>query len=201
MIFETVSLYQVSSIWWTQAHPHFEYLHEWTAYEARRAPSSSWCHIDETLSYKEHLTHVAAELKSCNNLTWKLASMTAAIILTGTPVCVTESTCVCSCDSRAYYQPFCYFFAPVNTTLANLSLQSGKFASCYKKAQVIWLLKKPGLEILSPAACRPISNQSAVSRVFERLVLTSLRPHLPTSPSYDQLTRRSIPPRLYCWRF
>ena len=31
-------------------------------------------------------------------------------------------------------------FAPVFATLANLSLQSGKFPSCYKKAQVLPLL-------------------------------------------------------------
>jgi len=37
-------------------------------------------------------------------------------------------------------------FAPVIATLANLLLQSGKFSffpSCYKKAQVLPLLKKP----------------------------------------------------------
>jgi len=47
-------------------------------------------------------------------------------------------------------------FAPVITTLANLSLQSGKFPSCYKKAQVLPLLKKPGLEISSPANYKQI---------------------------------------------
>ena len=35
---------------------------------------------------------------------------------------------------------------PVIATLANLSLQSGKFPFCYKKARVLPLLKKPGLE-------------------------------------------------------
>ena len=34
----------------------------------------------------------------------------------------------------------------LRTTFANLSLQSGKFPSCYKKAQDLPLLKKPGLE-------------------------------------------------------
>ena len=49
-------------------------------------------------------------------------------------------------------------FAPVIATLADLSLQSGKFPSCYKKAQMLPLLKKPGLETSSPANYRPISN-------------------------------------------
>ena len=41
-------------------------------------------------------------------------------------------------------------FEPVIATLANLSLQLGKFPSCYKKAQLLPLLKKPGLESSSP---------------------------------------------------
>jgi len=69
-------------------------------------------------------------------------------------------------------------FAPVMATLANLSLQSGKFPSCYKKAQVLPLLKNPGLESSSPVNYRPISNLTTVSKVLERLVLTRLRPHL-----------------------
>ena len=52
------------------------------------------------------------------------------------------------------------------------------FPSCYKKAQVLPLLKKAGLDSSSPAnySYRPISNLSTVSKVLERLVLTRLRP-------------------------
>jgi len=77
-------------------------------------------------------------------------------------------------------------FAPVITTLANLSLQSGKFPSCYKKAQVLLLLKKPGLESSSPANYRPILNLTTVFKVLERLVLTRLRPHLLGSANFSQ---------------
>ena len=77
-------------------------------------------------------------------------------------------------------------FAPVIATLANLSLQSGKFPSCYKKAQVLPLLKKPGLESSSLANYRPISNLTTVSKVLERLVLTRLRPHLLGSANFSQ---------------
>ena len=46
-------------------------------------------------------------------------------------------------------------FAPVVATLASLSLQSGKFPSCCKKAQMLPLLNKSGLEGSSPANYRP----------------------------------------------
>jgi len=77
-------------------------------------------------------------------------------------------------------------FAPVIATLADLSLQSGKFPSCYKKAQVLPLLKKPGLETSSPANYRPISNLTTDSKVLERLVLTRMRPHLLGSANFSQ---------------
>ena len=38
-------------------------------------------------------------------------------------------------------------FAPVITRLANMSFQSGKFPACYKRAQVLPLLKKAGLDL------------------------------------------------------
>ena len=47
-------------------------------------------------------------------------------------------------------------FAPAITKLANLSLRSGKFPACYKRAQVLPLLKKAGLDTSSPANYRPI---------------------------------------------
>jgi len=37
-------------------------------------------------------------------------------------------------------------FVPVIATLANLSLRSGKFQACLKRAQVLPLLKKAGLD-------------------------------------------------------
>ena len=69
-------------------------------------------------------------------------------------------------------------FAPAITTLANLSLQTGKFPARFKSAQVLSLLKKAGLDRSLPVNYRPISNLSTVSEVFERLVLAHLRPHL-----------------------
>ena len=52
-------------------------------------------------------------------------------------------------------------FAPVIARLANLSFQTGTFPSCFKRAQVLPLLKKAGLDISSPGnydqfpICRP----------------------------------------------
>jgi len=81
-------------------------------------------------------------------------------------------------------------FAPVIATLANLLLQSAKFPSCYKKAQLLQLLKKPGLESSSLANYRPISNLPTVSKVLERIVLTRLRPHLLGSANFSQSAYR-----------
>ena len=61
-------------------------------------------------------------------------------------------------------------FAPIVARLAYLSLQTGKFPSCYKRAQVLPLLKKAGLDASSPANYRPISNLATISKVLERLV-------------------------------
>jgi len=54
-------------------------------------------------------------------------------------------------------------FAPAITTLANLSLQTGKFPARFKSAQVLPLLKKAGLDRSLTANYRPISNLSTVS--------------------------------------
>ena len=54
-------------------------------------------------------------------------------------------------------------FAPAITILANLSLQTGRFPTRFKSAQVLPLLKKAGLDRSSPANYRPISNLSTVS--------------------------------------
>ena len=77
-------------------------------------------------------------------------------------------------------------FSPVIAKLANLSMQTGKFPSRYKQAQVLPLLKKAGLDRSSPENYRPISNLSTVSKILERLVLTHLRPHLLESTNFSK---------------
>jgi len=79
-------------------------------------------------------------------------------------------------------------FAPViaSARLANLSLQTGIFPSCFKRAQVLPLLKKSGLDTTSPANYKSISNLSTVSKVLERLVLARLPPHLLGSTNFSQ---------------
>ena len=49
-------------------------------------------------------------------------------------------------------------FAPAITTLANLSLQTGKFPLRFKSAQMLRLLTKAGLDRSLPVNYRPISN-------------------------------------------
>ena len=65
-------------------------------------------------------------------------------------------------------------------------MQTGKFPARYKRAQVLPLLKKTGLDSSSPANYRPISNLATVSKVIERLVLTRLRPHLLGSTNFSE---------------
>ena len=77
-------------------------------------------------------------------------------------------------------------FTPVITRLANLSLQTSRFPSQFKRAQVLPLLKKAGLDSSSPANYRPISSLATVSKILERLVLSCLRPHLLGSPNFNQ---------------
>ena len=77
-------------------------------------------------------------------------------------------------------------FAPAITTLANLSLQTGKFSARFKSAQVLPLLQKAGLDRSLSVNYRPISNLSTVYKVLERLVLARLRPHLTNSKNFSK---------------
>jgi len=64
------------------------------------------------------------------------------------------------------------------TRLANLSFAAGVFPSRYKLGHVIPLLKKPGMSKKDPASYRPITNLCTFSKIFEKLVLARLRPHV-----------------------
>jgi len=76
-------------------------------------------------------------------------------------------------------------FSPVIARLANLSFTQGLFPQRYKLAQVLPLLKKPGLDRAVLANYRPISNLSTISKVLERLALQQFRPHLLSSSNFD----------------
>ena len=78
-------------------------------------------------------------------------------------------------------------FAPVIARLANLSFTSGKFTSVFRMAQVLPLLKKQGLDHMSPGNYRPISNLNTISKIIERLVLGRLNQHIHGSGSFDVL--------------
>jgi len=78
-------------------------------------------------------------------------------------------------------------FAPIVARLANLSFTEGQFPSSLKTAQVLPLLKKPGLDRSAPANYRPISNLSTVSKVIERLALARLKPHVYSSSNFNPL--------------
>jgi len=61
-------------------------------------------------------------------------------------------------------------FAPAIARLANLSMQTAR----YKRAQMLPVLKKTGLNSSSPANYRPISNLATIPKIIKRLVLTRL---------------------------
>ena len=82
-------------------------------------------------------------------------------------------------------------FAPVIAHLANLSFKDGCFPMGFKTAQVLPLLKKPGLDQENYANYRPISNLSTISKVIERLALVRLNPFLTASPQFNPVQSAS----------
>ena len=71
--------------------------------------------------------------------------------------------------------------------MANLSFIEGCFPAAFMTAQVLPLLKKPGLDAEQMSNYRPISNLTTISKVIERLVLARLRPHLLSSKNFARL--------------
>jgi len=65
-------------------------------------------------------------------------------------------------------------------------MQTGEFLASYKRAQVLQLLKKAGIDSSLPGNYRPISNLLTVFKVLERLVLTRLPPHLLDSVNFTE---------------
>ena len=57
----------------------------------------------------------------------------------------------------------------------------------FKRAQVLPLLKKPGMDKNELANYRLISNLVTISKVLERLALNRLRPQMLESPLYSEL--------------
>jgi hypothetical protein len=78
-------------------------------------------------------------------------------------------------------------FAPLIAHLMNRSFADGTFPTLFKTAQVLPLLKKPGLNRANPCNFRPISNLNTISKVMERLVMLRLRPHLQSSSNFNPL--------------
>ena len=78
-------------------------------------------------------------------------------------------------------------FAPIIARIANLSFASGRFPSVFRTAQVLPLLKKQGLDHMTPGNYRPISNLNTISKLIERLVLGRLKQHIQDSGSFDVL--------------
>jgi hypothetical protein len=71
--------------------------------------------------------------------------------------------------------------APFITKLVNLSLSSGIVPSIFKRASIIPLLKKSGLDASDTKNYRPISNLSVLSKLLERVVAQQLVTYLNTN--------------------
>jgi len=71
--------------------------------------------------------------------------------------------------------------------MANLSFTEQQFPAAFKTAQVLPLLKKPGLDKDSMSSYRPISNLATASKVIERVFLNRLRPQLLQSRNFSRL--------------
>ena len=92
--------------------------------------------------------------------------------LKSSPVDVLPSVLLRSCAAA---------FAPIIAHMANLSFAECRFPEAFKTAQVLSLLKKPGLDKELMSSYRPISNLTTISEVIERLALDMLCPHLLSS--------------------
>ena len=76
-------------------------------------------------------------------------------------------------------------FALLISHLANLSFSQATFPTNFKLALISPLLKKPGLSKSDPSNFRPISNLHTIGKIFERLALARLFPHVSVSPSFS----------------
>src|SRR6218665_2701405 len=78
-------------------------------------------------------------------------------------------------------------FALALSYAINMSFLSGHFPRIFKIGHVVPLLKKPGsdVDVSDPSNYRPITNLSTIPKVFEKLALTRLRPHLHGSSNFS----------------
>lgn len=67
------------------------------------------------------------------------------------------------------------------TRLFNAIMRTGRFPETWKMGHVI-MLPKPGKNPLKPGSYRPITLLSAISKVFEKLLLQHLVPHIEARP-------------------
>ena len=77
-------------------------------------------------------------------------------------------------------------FVPVVTKLVNSSLETGIFPDNFKKANIIPLLKKEGLDPESFKNYRPVSNLSFMSKIVEQVVAARLKNHLDTNSLWEK---------------
>jgi len=78
-------------------------------------------------------------------------------------------------------------FSHMIARLANLSFEEWLFPTSFKTAQVLPLLKKPGLDITEPSNYRPISNSNTVSKILEWLCSARVKSHLLSSANFCPL--------------
>ena len=83
--------------------------------------------------------------------------------------------------------------APIITKIINLSLTSGQFPNCFKKALVTPLLKKPSIDKNIYSNYRPVSNLPFISKITEKVIKSRLYSHLEENHLFNPNQSAYIP--------
>jgi len=76
---------------------------------------------------------------------------------------------------------------PYITAIINHSIVSASVPQCFKQANILPYLKKPGLDVEDMKNYRPVSNLSFLSKVLERVIAKQLVQHMSTHQLHDPL--------------
>ena len=79
----------------------------------------------------------------------------------------------------------CWYFLPPHLPSCKPIILPGNFYYQFQTCTHLILLKKPGLSKSDPSNFRSISNLNTIGKIFERLALARLFPHVSVSPSFS----------------
>jgi hypothetical protein len=88
------------------------------------------------------------------------------------------TTCRLDPMPTSFLKLFVDFLVPYLTYVINLSFEESHIPFSLKKALILPLLKKPGLDIDTLANFRPVSNLSYLSKLIERVIASRILEHM-----------------------